>query len=143
MEAYFIVPVLYHMVVPGGVSVGENKLEKAMQFGISTKDDFQAFKDNGGLNNSAQDSWQRFHVTAASALYNSAGKLSTMDLTVEQNLPDSKLASTNNLESALSSLCAGTWSSHDDAAFLETATMNCSLSASPSAGTVEVVVIAK
>ena len=144
VAAYFILPSIFSAFVPGGMHLGTNKLEKAMQLGISTKADFQAFQDDGGLNNDKQDSWLGFHVTQLSALYSDAGRLSTLDITLQQNWYNSKLASTNNIENALSlQPCKGSWKNQEAGGNLESASVTCAISASSAAGTVEVLVINK
>ena len=93
---------------PFAAVMGENLLEKAAHVGVSEKAQMNAFKSAGGLDNTS--SWKGFRVTELRAVYEDTGKLGVVILTLYKSFPEKKLASIDNLRSAMSGECGTNWS---------------------------------
>lgn len=93
---------------PLASSQGDNLLEKALHVGASDKMQMDAFKNAGGLDKDS--SWKGFKVSAVRAVYEDSGKLGLGVLTLHKSYPDHKLASINELQSAMTGECGSNWS---------------------------------
>lgn len=104
-----IVASLYYFGLP---SFSDNILEKAVHVGTSDQTQFDAFKNKGGLEN--ESTWKDFKVRSVSTAYDDrTGKLGILNMALEKDWPRRKLASIDNLKSALSSECGSTWTQND------------------------------
>lgn len=91
-----------------GSRVDTNLLERALILGTSTKADFTAFEDAGGLENRNQTQWRGYKVKMLGATFE-GGKLATVNLTLPKAWPGAKLASNDNLRNAMQPECGDNW----------------------------------
>ncbi len=127
----------------GGFKIGDNSLEKALQLGKSTRADFSAFSENGGLDNADQSTWDGYDVSSISLGYDKAGALASFTMQVSKSGMSGKVASLNNLKSSLASMCSGEWKANGRAYFAESAASLCGVIESSSSGKVEITVASK
>lgn len=92
---------------PFAALMGDNVLEKATRVGVSDKAKMDAFRNAGGLDK--ESSWKGFRVTELRVVYEDTGKLGMVILTVYKSFTGKKLASIDNLQSAMSSECGTNW----------------------------------
>lgn len=86
---------------------GDNLLEKATQVGKSDKAQMDAFTNAGGLD--VESTWKGFRVTGLRVVYEDSGKLGLVVLSMYKSFPGKKLASIDNLQSAMAGECGGNW----------------------------------
>lgn len=90
-----------------GYSFSSNALEKAIKVGVSKKQDFQDFQNDGGLNSA--DSWKRYKVISVNTLYeNNDETLSYVSMVIRAQ-SRMKNASINNLKKSLTKECGSNW----------------------------------
>jgi hypothetical protein len=92
-------------------SFGDNLLEKALHVGSSDRNQFEAFKNEGGLQN--VDTWKGYYVQSVSTNYDESGKLAILNIELVKSWPSKKTASINNLKGSLSSECGSNWTQSD------------------------------
>ena len=125
---------------PFNFHLGENRLEKALVIGKSTRSDFSKFRDEGGLDNSQQNLWKGYSVTNVRLSFDGSEVLQGMTLTLMKVGSSGKVASISNLKSTLSSICPDGWQDLGDAQ-VSRASSSCSIIEQSASGSVEVTVV--
>jgi hypothetical protein len=83
-------------------------ISEITKLGVSTKDDFQRFKDDGGLN--VHSAWRGYNVESISTEY-SGGTLSFLQAALSKNYKDSNGVdpSINNVRQSFAEECGDQW----------------------------------
>lgn len=85
----------------------ENVLEQTLHVGKSTKQQYRAFLDMGGLD--VERHWLGYHARELVAMHDESGVLRAADVTLVKNWDGYTLASFNNLRASLRDVCGDTW----------------------------------
>ena len=84
-----------------------NSLEKVTAIGVATRQQYQQFKDDGGINK--EDSWHGFHVSELNVGFDKADKLKLMEVVLFKVSNGYRDATITNLKGALSEICGSEW----------------------------------
>lgn len=93
----------------GKIVASSNLLERALVLGKSTRADFTALVDAGGLENRDNNLWRGYKVASVEPIYDVQGKLATINLNLYKSWPEATLASNDNLRKSLQEECGSEW----------------------------------
>ncbi len=93
----------------GKIDAGSNLLERALVLGKSTRADFTALVDAGGLENHDNNLWRGYKVASVEPIYDAQGKLATINLNLFKSWSGATLASNDNLRKSLQEECGSEW----------------------------------
>lgn len=94
------------------ISFSDNDLEKIVKIGNSDRAQFEAFKNQGGLDH--ESIWKGYKVRSLTTTYNDqTGKLGILEMGLAKSWSNNKLASVDNVKASLSSDCGSNWEQND------------------------------
>lgn len=100
---YFPLSIYFDLPLP----FGDNVLEKALRPGSSSKDQFAAFMDKGGLQ--SESSWKGYGVKSVNTRYHENGKLEIAEITLGKQMLSRDPATLENLKVSLAPVCGSKW----------------------------------
>ncbi len=108
-------------------------MDRITKIGVSTNDDFQNFKDDGGLN--VHGAWRGYSVQSISTEF-TEGKLSFFQVTLKKNYSDSNGVdpTINNLKESFSNECGSEWTAVGEGGYRNSDShpINCEVTANAS-----------
>lgn len=84
-----------------------SELDRSTIVGQSTENQFQSFRNSGGLENN--DNWRGYQASRVQVMHHENGVLAMLRVELTKSWPGRKLASIDNLRQSLSDQCGSSW----------------------------------